>query len=146
MDSYCQLYQRIVVQKGDGSIQKRNNNPENNQSRDVQTALVSRLFPRTRAMTPQEIKAVVQEVLSEQRIANKADLDDVAVKTIATILTSFGIDEDDRKEVKADFQHLRKWRKSVEQAQTFTFKAIVTVIISGIIGAFWLGFKATIGK
>lgn len=97
-------------------------------------------------MTPDEIKAVVREVLAEQRTANRADLDDAAVKTVATILLSFGIEEDDRKEVRADFEHLRKWRKSVEQAQSLTFKAIVTVIISGVIGAFWLGFKATLGK
>lgn len=97
-------------------------------------------------MTPDEIKSVVHEVLSEQRVLNKADLDDIALKTIATILVSFGIEEDDRKEVKADFAHLRRWRKSVEQAQTFTFKAIVTVIISGVLGAFWLGFKTTLGK
>jgi hypothetical protein len=97
-------------------------------------------------MTPQEVKAVVQEVLSEQRIASRADLDDAATKTIATILLSFGIDEDDRKEVQADFRHLRKWRKSVEQAQSYTFKTIVTVIIGGFLGALWLGIKTMLGK
>ena len=97
-------------------------------------------------MTADEVKSVVQEVLAEQRIANKADLDDVATKTIATILLSFGMDEDDRKEVKADFQHLRKWRKSVEQAQSYTFKTIVTVIIGGFLGALWMGVKTMLGK
>jgi hypothetical protein len=97
-------------------------------------------------MTAEEIKAVVQEVLAEQRIASKADLDDAATKTIATILLSFGIEEDDRKEIKADFIHLRKWRKSVEQTQTYTFKIIVTAIVSGLVGACWLGFKAMLGK
>jgi hypothetical protein len=97
-------------------------------------------------MTADEIKTVVQEVLSEQRIASKSDLDTAATKTVAAVLLSFGIEEDDRKEVRADFEHLRKWRKSVEQAQSLTFKAIFTIIISGMIGAFWLGFKATLGK
>jgi hypothetical protein len=97
-------------------------------------------------MTPQEIKDVVQEVLAEQRIANRADLDDAATKTIATILLSFGIEEDDRKEIQADFRHLRKWRKSVEQAQSYTFKTIITVIAGGVLGALWLGFKTMLGK
>jgi hypothetical protein len=97
-------------------------------------------------MTPQEVKAVVQEVLSEQRIASRADLDDAAMKTIATILLSFGIEEDDRKEVKADFEHLRRWRKSVEQAKGYTFKAVITVIATGVIGALLLGFKTMLGK
>ena len=97
-------------------------------------------------MTSDEIKGVIHDVLAEQKMLHKDDIDDVVLKTIATILTSFGIEDEDRKEIKADFAHLRRWRKSVEQAQTFTFKAIVTVIISGVIGAFWLGFKAMLGK
>ena len=67
-------------------------------------------------------------------------------KTIATILTSFGIEEGDRKELQADFQHLRRWRKSVEQAQSYTFKAVITVIVTGLVGAVWLGVKVLLGK
>ncbi len=96
-------------------------------------------------MTPIEIKEVVREVLAEQR-HNEPDLDKVAMKTIATLLTSFGIEEDDRLELRADFLHLRKWRKSVEQTQTFAFKAAVTVIVTGILGALWMGIKVALGK
>ena len=46
----------------------------------------------------------------------------------------------------ADLLHLRKWRKSVEQAQSLTFKVVFTAIISGIVGAIWLGFKSSLGK
>jgi hypothetical protein len=49
-------------------------------------------------------------------------------------------------EMRADFQHLRRWRKSVEQAQSYTFKAVITVIVSGFVGAVWLGIKATLAK
>jgi hypothetical protein len=64
-------------------------------------------------MTNDEIKAIIHEVLSEQ----SQDEDKVVIKTISAILSSFGIDDEDRKEIKADFTHLRKWRKSVEQAR-----------------------------
>jgi hypothetical protein len=67
-------------------------------------------------------------------------------KEIAGILTSFGIEEDDRRELRADLAHLRRWRKSVEQAQSYTFRAIITAIISGVLGALWLGFKSFVGK
>jgi hypothetical protein len=70
----------------------------------------------------------------------------VVLRTIATILTSFGIEEEDRIEIRADFQHLRKWRKSVEQAQGITFKVMITAIVTGVIGALWLGLKAVVGK
>ncbi|QWG14815.1 PBSX family phage terminase large subunit [Bradyrhizobium sediminis] len=49
-------------------------------------------------------------------------------------------------ELRADFQHLRRWRKSVEQAQSYTFKAMITVIVTGFVGAVWLGIKAMLGK
>lgn len=97
-------------------------------------------------MQPHEVKIVVAEVLAEQRRLQNDQTDEVVLRTISTILTSFGMDEEDRLELKADFQHLRKWRKSVEQAQTLTIKIVVTVIISGIVGAFWLGFKTLVGR
>ena len=49
-------------------------------------------------------------------------------------------------ELRADFQHLRRWRKSVEQAQSYTFKAVITVIVTGVLGAVWLGVKVMLGK
>jgi hypothetical protein len=48
--------------------------------------------------------------------------------------------------LRADFQHLRRWRKSVEQAQRYTFKAVITVIVAGVLGAVWLGIKLTLGN
>lgn len=96
-------------------------------------------------MNAHEVKEVVREVLAEQR-ASEPNMDAVALKTIATLLTSFGIEEEDRVELRADFQHLRRWRKSVEQAQSFTFKAIITIIVTGFLGALWLGVKTMLGK
>ena len=55
-------------------------------------------------------------------------------------------EEEDRKELRADFQHLRRWRKSVEHAQSYTFKAVITIIVSGFVGAVWLGVKVMLGK
>lgn len=97
-------------------------------------------------MEIQDVRAIVAEVLAEQKRLHNNEIDEVVLKTIATILTSFGIEEEDRAELRADFVHLRRWRKSVEQAQGYGLKAIVTVIISGVIGAFWLGFKTMLGK
>jgi len=97
-------------------------------------------------MRDEDIRAVVVETLAEQQKRDYDDIDAVISRTIATILTSFGIEEEDRKEIRADFVHLRKWRKSVEQAQTYTFKAILTVIATGVVGAIWMGVKAMLDK
>jgi hypothetical protein len=97
-------------------------------------------------MTADEIRLIVSTVLEEESVRRGAAVDEVVLKAVATILTSFGIEEDDRKELQADFVHLRKWRKSVEQAQGITFKIAVTAIVGGLLGALWLGIKAALGK
>jgi NADPH-dependent glutamate synthase beta subunit-like oxidoreductase len=93
-----------------------------------------------------DIRAIVVETLAEQQRLRHDDIDAVVLKTVATTLTSFGIEDEDRKEFRADLQHLRRWRRSVEQAQSYTFKAVITVIVTGFVGAVWLGVKATLGK
>jgi hypothetical protein len=93
-----------------------------------------------------DIKAIVAETLAEQQRLHHQDIDAVILRTVATILTSFGIEEEDRRELRADFQHLRRWRKSVEQAQSYTFKAVITIIVTGVVGAVWLGIKVMLGK
>ena len=97
-------------------------------------------------MQESEIRDIVNKVLAEQKRLHNSDVDEVVLKTIATILTGFGIEEEDRVELRADLTHLRKWRRSVEQAQTYTFKTVVTAITVGFVGAVWLGVKAIIGK
>jgi hypothetical protein len=97
-------------------------------------------------MRNEDIRAVVAETLAEQQKIHHDDIDAFVLRTIATILISFGIEEGDRKEVRADLQHLRRWRKSVEQAQSYTFKAVITIIVTGFFGAVWLGIKVMLGK
>jgi hypothetical protein len=93
-----------------------------------------------------EIRAIVAETLAEQHRLQQESIDAIVLKAVASVLASFGIKDDDRKELRADFQHLRRWRRSVEQAQSYTFKAVITVIATGLMGAVWLGVKVVLGK
>jgi len=97
-------------------------------------------------MRDDDIKAIVAQTLAEQQKFHRDDVDVIVLRAVATTLTSFGIEEEDRRELRADLQHLRRWRKSVEQAQSYTFKAVVTVIATGLVGAVWLGVKVVLGK
>jgi len=97
-------------------------------------------------MKPDEFKSSVHGRLAIQRETSGSTLDEAMVGTVTAILSSFGIDEEDRREIRADFVHLRKWRKSVEQAQCYTFKAAITVTATGFVGAVWMGFKAMLGR
>ena len=93
-----------------------------------------------------DVRAIVAETMAEQQRTGRDDLDAIVVKVVATTLTSFGLDEDDRKELRSDFQYLRRWRRGIEQAQSYAFKAVITVIVTGFVLAVWLGIKATLGK
>jgi hypothetical protein len=97
-------------------------------------------------MRDEDIRTIVAETLAEQQRLHRDDIEAIVLRAIATILTSFGMEEEDRRELRADFQHLRRWRKSVEQAQSYTFKAVITIIVAGVLGALWLGIKVTVGK
>jgi hypothetical protein len=97
-------------------------------------------------MHEDEVKTIVAAVLAEQKRLHNSEADEVVLKTIATILTSFGIEEEDRIELRRDFQHLRRWRKSYEQVERVGWGAVITVIITGALGALWLGFKTLIVK
>ena len=97
-------------------------------------------------MNEADIRVIVVETLAEQQRLQYSNIDAAVQKAVASILTSFGIEEEDRKELRADLQHLRRWRKSVEQAQSYTFKAVITVLVTGLVGAAWLGLKVMLGK
>jgi len=81
----------------------------------------------------EDIRTIVAETLAEQQRLHRDDIEAIVLRAIATILTSFGMEEEDRRELRADFQHLRRWRKSVEQAQSCTFKAVITIIVAGVL-------------
>jgi hypothetical protein len=97
-------------------------------------------------MQAADVRAIVVETLAEQRRIAPGDIDAMVLKAVATTLTSFGMDEDDRKDLRADFQHLRRWRRGVEQVQSYMFRAVITVMVTGFVVAVWLGIKATLGK
>ncbi|MBR0748136.1 hypothetical protein JQ582_29805 [Bradyrhizobium japonicum] len=97
-------------------------------------------------MPDDEIRAILAETRAERHRLQQESIDAFVLKAVASTLASFGIENDDRKELRTDLQHLRRWRKSVEQAQSYTFKAVITVIATGLMGAVWLGVRVVLGK
>jgi hypothetical protein len=81
------------------------------------------------------------------RRANHRHIDIIAKFSSPRRKTGCGLFQSDGDpHLRADFQHLRRWRKSVEQAQSYTFKAVITIIVTGLVGAVWLGIKVMLGK
>jgi hypothetical protein len=75
-----------------------------------------------------------------------SEIKDIVEETVRLTLLELGISKDDHHELKADFAHLRRWRKSVEQAQNYSIKVVITTIVGGLLGALWMGIKAMLGK
>ena len=97
-------------------------------------------------MQESEIERVIERVLAAQRRKEEESGDQVILSTVATILKSFGIDEDERLEIKLDFAHLRRWRKSVEQIEKASWRAVVMALVTGFIGMVLLGIQTKFGK
>jgi low affinity Fe/Cu permease len=99
-----------------------------------------------KAMNNADIREVVLQVLREERNHYNEKLDETVLKTVSAILTGFGIEDDERKEIKADFRYLRRFRNSAESVHRVGTATIVTVLITGVLGAIWLAVKTLIGK
>jgi len=97
-------------------------------------------------MPDDEIRIIVAKTLEEQQRLQHDSVDAIVLKTVESALASYGIEDDDRKEVRADFQHLRRWRTTVAQAQSYTLKVVITITSASLMGAVWLGLKVLLGK
>lgn len=83
-----------------------------------------------------------------------------AEKAVSSMLTSLGIETRDPIKAQRDFAalrelrelvdddefqkdlaHLRSWRKAMEDARAKTTLAVIGVLVTGVLAAFWLGFK-----
>ena len=91
--------------------------------------------------TEDEIRQIVDATLAAQREHRDAVLEQIIGRAVTQALATIGIDVGDRQGLKADLAHLRRWRRSVEQAQHYTVKTVITVLVTGIAGAIWLGIK-----
>lgn len=96
-------------------------------------------------MTPNEVEGVVRQVLAAER-EQATKPDELVLKTVAAILTSFGIDDDDRQEIRLDFEHIRRSRKAYELVSKTTIKTAIGVIITGMFAALWLGIQSLLHK
>lgn len=85
----------------------------------------------------QEVKTVVLSDDELKRVVRQA---------VHETLTSMGIDHQNPLEMQKDFQHLRQWRVAVAAAQTKTVITVIVVLVSGMLGALWLGLKSMLNQ
>jgi hypothetical protein len=77
-------------------------------------------------LTRRQLKALMREAVTE-------------------VLLPLGVRADNPEavlEMQRDFMHLREWRTSVEVIRKRGLLTVVTVLVTGLLGALWLGVKA----
>lgn len=74
------------------------------------------------------------------------ELERIVAESVRQTLIQLGISTLDPLEMQKDMQHLREWRKSMENVKSKAVITTLTVLLSGILAALWLGFKAIINK
>jgi hypothetical protein len=83
------------------------------------------------SLTPDEVKHIASES---------------ARQAVAEILLALGVktnDQDDFIEMQKDFAHVRAWRQSVETIRTRGLIAATGIIVTGVMGAVWMGIKGS---
>jgi hypothetical protein len=72
------------------------------------------------------------------------EIEQIVAETVRQTLIQLGISTVDPLEMQKDMQHLREWRKSMESIKSKAMLTTLTVFLSGILAAIWLGFRALV--
>jgi len=83
--------------------------------------------------------------MNENITLSKDEARELISEGVKQALTEVGLGGDPL-EMQRDMAHLRKWRMSIDAAQSTSFKVIVTTLISGFLGLIWLGFSTFLGR
>lgn len=93
-------------------------------------------------MTNDEVKVAVHEVLGSLGFDTndkfKMQQQMSSVRKFAELMQD--------EEFRADLVHLRKWRVATERMSWASMTTLVTIIVTGVVGAIWLGIKGILGK
>jgi hypothetical protein len=71
----------------------------------------------------------------------EAQFREMITETVQATLTSIGIDAADPLVMQKDFAWLREWRESSEEVKRKGLLALVTLAVTGLAGAVWVGVK-----
>jgi len=86
--------------------------------------------------------------MSEQKIVQMTpkEVESLVEQTVLKTLERFGMDSDDHIQTQRDFQFMRDWRISSEILKRKAILTILGIVIAGVAGALWVGFKIVISR
>lgn len=96
---------------------------------------------RTGDMPPEQLEEVVKAAVEQQVNLTKEELKTLVADGVTEAFTRLGMDPGSPLEMQRDFQHLRDWRLAVQATRKKGLITLVSVLVTGVIGLVWLGFK-----
>lgn len=69
------------------------------------------------------------------------ELRELVSESVKQTLAAFGVDVEKPLEMQRDFQHLRDWREAVSAVKRRGMLAFVTILVTGLLGAVWIGIR-----
>ncbi len=90
-------------------------------------------------MTPDDIEHIVRRTLAQDQSC-AAERVAATVKAVFNILGVNVEDEVEVRELKSGVQRMVRWDKSVGQIEKAGLKTAAAILITGTLGALWLGF------
>ncbi|MBA4788255.1 MAG: hypothetical protein H2042_01020 [Rhizobiales bacterium] len=91
--------------------------------------MTSELDAETVRISRQELREIVRE---EASAAVRGAFDDIGL---------YADDPEERREVREDFRHLRKWREATDALATKVGNAVLLALTSDLLVLVWIGFK-----
>ena len=79
---------------------------------------------------------------------NQQEIETIVDAAVIKTLGELGIDlttPDARREWIEDQLYMRAWRKSIQRGSKIGFGTLITVLVTGALGIFWLGISSTFG-
>jgi hypothetical protein len=76
----------------------------------------------------------------------KEEVKTIVAESVRQTLMQLGIASNDPIEMQKDMQHLREWRQTMDSVKSKGLLTVLTMFLTGIAAAFWLGFRELIQK
>lgn len=74
-------------------------------------------------------------------ILTEDELKSLVAQSVRETLMVLGVDAENPLEMQRDFQHLREWRQTTDSIKSKTAMVIITVLVTGALGALYVGIK-----
>lgn len=76
----------------------------------------------------------------------KQELQILIAESVKQTLIQLGITSNDPIEMQKDMQHLREWRKSMDSIRNKSILSLITIAVTGVAAALWIGLKELLAK